>query len=66
MPSKITHRIIDDIEYKICKGPLCKNDEIPDGIWKSLDNFGIDNQTWDKLKAVCKKTRRESINTKQI
>jgi len=56
MPPKIQHQIINGIEYKRCIGKLCKKNN-PEGVWKSLDNFGKDNQVWDKLKAICKECK---------
>ncbi len=54
MPPRIEHRVIEDIEHKLCKGPLCKDEG---GSWKSLQEFGVDSKTWDKLKAYCKECK---------
>jgi hypothetical protein len=57
MPPRIEHRIVDDVEYKICKGVLCKEDG---GTWKSLTEFGTDSKSWDKLKSLCKECKNSS------
>jgi hypothetical protein len=58
MPPRIEHRVIDDIEHKICNGKLCE------GAWKPLDHFGTDKQTWDKLKTMCKNCKNFGERTR--
>jgi hypothetical protein len=63
MPPRIEHRIIDNTEYKICKGVLCKK-QSSEGIWKILSDFGNDSKSWDQLRSMCKlcKNGAQKIN----
>lgn len=61
MPPRIEHRIIDEFENKVCKGILCRENENKE-TWKSLSEFGKDNNAYDNLKTICKKCKNYSEN----
>lgn len=61
MPPRVEHRFYNDIEQKYCTGILCKDLEAGiEGRWKSLDNFGKESRSWDKLKKICKECKNKN------
>jgi hypothetical protein len=53
---KIEHKIINNIECKLC--PKCDQ-------WLNLENFAKDKTRWDQLRDRCKECRKTTRNTKQ-